>query len=314
MVGSTDMSALTPLRFAAGQFYGEVQLAYSSHGISLTHRIADRSPDEVLEHTHIDAHFVLITGGNYASIATGRPATGCPIFIYNPPGTTHRDHFERGRGSYFAISLEPAKAAAMSGGISLPNEPLHLIKTAQLAIAMRIVKCCSSAVRGLALDALSHELVGSMDRRHPTERIAPNWLHQAMELLHDRYLDELTIADIATSVGVHPIHLARSFRHHFGCSPAEFTRFRRLERAAQMLTRSGNPLSEIALVCGYADQSHFNKEFARNMGVTPRKYRLAAGIHSGTASMFQNDKRLPPKMRKIRAWNAASREMARRHK
>jgi AraC family transcriptional regulator len=304
-----------PLRFTAGHFYGDVQLAYSNHGISVTHRLADRPPEEVLEHSHSDAHFVLITGGDYVSIATGRPATGYPVFIYNPPGTTHRDRFECGRGSYFAISLEPAKAASMREGISLPDEPLHLVTTAQLAIALRIARCCSSAASGLALDALSYELLGSMDRRaRHTEQIAPNWLHKAMELLHDRYLDDLSIADIATSVGVHPIHLARSFRRHFGCSPAEFTRFRRLEKGAQMLTRSRGPLSEIALTCGFADQSHFSKEFARNLGIPPGKYRLAAGTQPTSACMFQNDKRLPPEMRKIRAWSAAARNLARRHR
>jgi AraC family transcriptional regulator len=183
-----------------------------------------------------------------------------------------------------------------------------------LTIAQRIARCCSSAASGLALDALSYELLGSMDRRCQTERIAPNWLHKAMELLHDRYLDDLSIADIATSVGVHPIHLARSFRRHFGCSPAEFTRFRRLEKATQMLTRSASPLSEIALSCGFADQSRFSKQFARNLGITPRKYRLAAGTQLTTASMFQNDKRLPPGMRNIRAWSAAARSVGRKHR
>jgi AraC family transcriptional regulator len=309
------MSVDRPLRFAPGHFYGDVRLAYSSHGISVTHRIADRSPEEVLEHTHSDAHFVFITGGDYVSIATGRPATGYPVFIYNPPGTTHRDHFKRGRGSYFAISLEPAKAALMREGISLPNEPLHLGAIPHFAIALRIARCCSSPANGLALDALSYELLGSMDpRAQHTERIAPTWLHKATELLHDRYLDDLSIADVAASVGVHPIHLARSFRRHFGCNPAEFTRFRRLEKATELLTRSGRPLSEIALSCGFADQSHFSKEFARNLGIPPGKYRLAAGMQLTAASMFQSDKRLSPNMRKIRAWSAAARSFARRHR
>jgi AraC family transcriptional regulator len=306
--------AARPLRFAAGYFYGAVHLGYSSHGVHVTHRIADRSPDEVLVHTHSDAHFVLVTGGDYVSIAAGRPAAGSPQFIYNPPGVTHRDHFEWGRGSFFAISLEPAKVASMHEGISIPDEPLHLVATAQLAIALRIARCCALAASGLTLDALSYELLGSVDRRRLSERKAPNWLHQAMELLHDRYLDELSIADIASSVGVHPIHLARSFRRHFGCSPGEFTRFRRLEKATQMLARSGRPLSEIALSCGFADQSHFSKEFARNLGIPPGKYRLAAGTKLKTSSVFQNDKRLSPEMSKIRLWNTAARKFAKRHR
>src|SRR6202000_502090 len=112
-------------------------------------------------------------------------------------------------------------------------------------------KCCSSGAGDIELDALSHELIGSMVPRAEIERVAPNWLHQAMEPLQDRYLEDLSIADVATGVGVHPVHLARSFRRHFGCSPAQFTRFRRLEKATQMLTQSDQPISEISLSCGF---------------------------------------------------------------
>lgn len=286
------MNGSAPLRFAAGEFYGGVRLGCSGHGISVTHRIADTAPEEVLEHTHSDAHFVLVTGGDYVTAATGRPEPGYPVFIFNPPGTTHRDRFERGRGSYFAISVEPVKAALILEGIALADEPLHLAATKQFAIALRIARCCSSQASGLELDSLCHELLGSLDRRAwEYERTPPSWLYRAMELLHDRYIDDLSIADIAAGVGIHPIHLARSFRRHFGCSPAQFTRFRRVERAAQLLSHSECPLSDIALSCGFADQSHFTKDFVRSLGISPGKYREAAGRRLTPVKRFQNDKR-----------------------
>jgi AraC family transcriptional regulator len=295
------MNGTAPLRFATGEFYGGVRLAFESHGISVTHRIADRTPEEVLEHTHSDAHFVLITGGDYVTVASGKPEAGYPVFVFNPPGVTHRDRFERGRGSYFAISVEPAKASSILEGISAPDEPMHLTATTQFATALRIARCCSSPASGLELDALGHELLGSLDRRvRHYERTQPGWLSKAMDLLHDRYLDELSITDIAAGVGVHPIHLARSFRRHFGCSPAQFTRFRRVEKAAQMLTRSERPLSEIALSCGFSDQSHFTKDFSRSLGVSPGKYREAAGLRLTLAKKFRNDKRPAARVGKSR--------------
>lgn len=66
------MSAPSSLHFASGQFYGGARLSFTSHGIVVTHRVADREPDEVLTHTHGDAHFVLISGGDYVSIAKKR--------------------------------------------------------------------------------------------------------------------------------------------------------------------------------------------------------------------------------------------------
>jgi AraC family transcriptional regulator len=301
------MNGPGPLRFAIGEFYGGVRLACASHGISVTHRIADRAPEEVLEHTHSDAHFVLITGGDYLTVATGRPEPGFPVFVFNPPGTTHRDRFEQGRGSYFAISIEPVKAALLLEGIPMVNEPSHLTALSQYSIALRMARCCSSPQSGLALESLCHELLGSLDRRAQHDgRAPPSWLSRAMELLRDRYLENLSIADVAAGIGVHPIHLARSFRRHCGCSPAEFTRFRRVEKAAQILTRSGKPLSEIALSCGFADQSHFTRDFSRSLGISPGRYREVAGRRPAPAKRFQNDKRSISSIGKSHTWNLAN--------
>ena len=234
------------------------------------------------------------------------------MLVYNPPGTTHRDHFEHGRGSYFAISLEPAKAAAASREIALPDGPIYMSDMAQFAIAMRVARCCAVQPSGLTLDALCHELLGSMDRiAQRVDRKPPSWLDKAVELLHDRYLEDLTIANVADGVGVHPVHLARSFRRHFRCSPGEFTRFCRLEHAARLLTRSDRPLSEIALESGFGDQSQFSRAFARDLGIAPGEYRHAAGIQRFRAGMFQNDKRCPPRVRKLQEWDRAAREFAR---
>jgi len=261
------MSGPRSLRFAPGQFYGGARLTYASHGIVVTHRVADREPDEVLTHTHGDAHFILISGGDYVSIAEGRPAERYPVLVYNPPGTTHRDHFKQGRGSYFAVSLEAAKAETAGDEIALPDGPIYLSEMVQFAIAMRVAKCCAVQPGGLTLDALCHELLGSMDRlAQRVDPKPPSWLDRAVELLRDRYLEDLTIANVADGIGVHAVHLARSFRRHFRCSPGEFTRFCRLERAAGMLTRSDISLSEIALESGFGDQSQFTRAFRPGYG------------------------------------------------
>jgi AraC family transcriptional regulator len=305
------MSAPSSLHFSAGQFYGGARLSYASHGIAVTHRVADREPDEVLTHTHDDAHFVLISGGDYVSIAEGRPAENFPVLIYNPPGTTHRDHFEYGRGSYFAISLDPVKAEAAACDIALPDGPFYLKATAQFALAMRIARCCAVQPDPLTLDALCHELLGSMDSvAHGAGRKAPSWLNKALEILHDRYLEELTIASVARAVGVHPVHLARSFRRHFRCSPGEFTRFCRLEHATRMLTMSDRSLAEVALESGFGDQSQFCKTFARDLGIRPGEYRSVAGTQGFRDGMFQNDKRCSRRTHKLREWHRAAREFA----
>ena len=265
------------LYLAPGEFFGGARLGRSVGGIEVSHRIAAGPPEQVLTHTHQDAHFILVTGGEYVS-AAGRARSTGPVLIYNPPGTTHRDHFERGRGSFFAISLAPAYAAVALAGTCVPNAPRYLTAPAQHALALRIAAACAVDVSTLSLDALCMELLGSMDsRRQELSMPQPRWLGSAVELLQDRYREALTIAEIAAAVGVHPIHLARTFRRHLRCTPGEFARFRRLERAASLLVRTAQPLAEVALSSGFADQSHFSRVFARYFGLPPGKYRALAG-------------------------------------
>jgi AraC family transcriptional regulator len=279
-----------PLDLAPGQFFGCARLGRSGGGIEISHRIAVSAPEQVVTHTHRDAHFILVTGGDYVS-AAGQPRGDGPVLIYNPPGTTHRDHFGRGRGSFFAISLAPAYAARALRGTSVPDAPCYLTAPVQHALAMKIGAACTVELATLSLDALCMELLGTMDARlRPLPATPPGWLASAVELLHDRYRDELTIAEIAAAIGVHPIHLARTFRRHLRCTPGEFARFRRLERAAALLLRTARPLAEVALSSGFADQSHLSRVFARYFGLPPGEYRSLAGSAAGALRRFQTDK------------------------
>ena len=279
-----------PLDLAPGQFFGGARRGRSGGGIEITHRIAAGAPEQVVTHTHRDAHFILVTGGDYVS-AAGRPRGDGPLLIYNPPGTTHRDHFQRGRGSFFANSLAPGYAARALRGASVPDAPCYLRAPVQHALAMRIGAACTVEAPTLSLDALCMELLGTMDARlRGLPATPPGWLASAVELLHDRYRDELSIAEIAAAVGVHPIHLARTFRRHLGCTPGEFARFRRLERAAALLLRTAHPLAEVALSSGFADQSHLSRVFARYFGLPPGQYRSLAGSAAGALRRFQTDK------------------------
>jgi AraC-like DNA-binding protein len=54
-----------------------------------------------------------------------------------------------------------------------------------------------------------------------------------------------------------------------------------VQHASHLLAHSGTPLAEIALICGFSDQSHLSFLFKRYMGVSPSKFRALAGIDSG---------------------------------
>jgi AraC family transcriptional regulator len=98
---------------------------------------------------------------------------------------------------------------------------------------------------------------------------------EAYELLHERFRETPSVTEIAASVGVHPSHLARSFRAYYRESLGECVRRLRLEWAASRLVRADVPLATLANEAGFVDQSHFTRAFKRRFGLTPARYRAA---------------------------------------
>ena len=125
----------------------------------------------------------------------------------------------------------------------------------------------------LMLEGLACELIGWSARSLRGDASGASWLYQARDLLRDRFAESLGLDEIAKTVGVHPVHLARQFRRTFGCTIGEFVRRARIDFVCRELTTLA-PLSDIALRAGFADQSHLTRVFKRMTGLTPREYRL----------------------------------------
>jgi AraC family transcriptional regulator len=67
-----------------------------------------------------------------------------------------------------------------------------------------------------------------------------------------------------------------------GLPPMVYVAARRVERAKAMMTSTTERLTEIALACGFADQSHLNRSFRRMVGVSPGVWRRS---HAGANDM-----------------------------
>jgi AraC family transcriptional regulator len=217
---------------------------------------------------------VLITSGDYVSSATGdaHPRT---TLIYNPPGTTHRDHFWQGTGSFFTLSLS---STLMAQALEMASQPVavYLRKDRACGLAWALLmecarwnSCSQLKAESLCLELLAEASVSSL----PPARLPPHWLLTACQLIQDCPGETLHIRDVAKIVGVHAVHLARAFRTFVGCTPGDLLRARRLKLAAAALINSDCPLAEIALASGFSDQAQFTKAFRRLYGVAPGAYR-----------------------------------------
>lgn len=137
----------------------------------------------------------------------------------------------------------------------------------------------SDAAAPLAAEGLALELLAATTREHGTERRSARpapWLADAEEILRSRISEPIGLGDLAAGTGVHPAHLARTFRAQHGVSVGEYSRQLRLSWAASELASGDTPVATIAAEAGFADQSHFTRMFKRHVGVTPARYRRDA--------------------------------------
>lgn len=224
---------------------------------------------------------MLVTSGQYISSARGEPA-GSPPLIYNPPGTTHRDHFRNGAGTFFTVSVASSDVEQTNGTVGRPASILTDARSNGLVRALLWHSAVDDRGCDLDLELLSQELLDSVRQvgRRPLGRSRggkgrrPAWLRSVYEKLEDSYAQQPTVSQLAAAAAVHRVHLTRTFRVFFGCTPGQLIQLRRLEKAADLLLCSRMELSEIAIDCGFADQSHMTPRFGA-CTASPGQFRKA---------------------------------------
>lgn len=132
------------------------------------------------------------------------------------------------------------------------------------------------AIQGLAMEMLA---AVSRSNSNLSDRRPQRWLACAEEFLRGGFTEHLTLAQVASAAGVHPVYLAREFRRFHGCTIGEYIRRLRVEQACRQLSSSDESLATIAAGSGFSDQSHFSRVFKRLMGMTPAQYRADFDKH-----------------------------------
>lgn len=129
-------------------------------------------------------------------------------------------------------------------------------------------------------EGLLLELVAEMARQTTSDAVenrCPRWLRQAKDFLHAHFTETVSPDALAAAVGVHSSHLMRGFRQHFQCTVGDYLRQLRIEYACHLIATSDTPLSEIAYIVGFSDQSHFNRTFKILTRMTPREFQKVSG-------------------------------------
>jgi AraC family transcriptional regulator len=260
----------------AGEFYGNVTNRYTTNGLILS-EIKHAGPRTLPTHTHEHAFFCLLLGGGYSERFGRREVAYDPFTVaYHPSATSHADEIGRSGGHLFSVEVDdrwierlsecgikPANFASVRGG-----DVLWL--AARLHHEFRRQDACSP----LAIEGLVLELLAAVGRSgNESERPAPRWMDRVVEVLREEFRENLSLDRLATEVGVDPIRLSKAFRRAHGRTIGEFVQELRVRAACTQLVDPEVPLADVALACGFSDQSHLTRIFKRVTGTTPGAYR-----------------------------------------
>src|SRR2546430_10693969 len=234
----------------------------------------------VPRHSHEQAVFCIDLKGRCAEVYGSEVREYQPLTVqFLPPNETHSLEVSSAEVRAFSVEVAPQWLNRTREYSLFLDNSVHSRGGLLSRLFMSLYKefhqiddASAVAIEGLALEMLAEV---SRCQIKISDCKPPLWLAQALNLLHEQFSERLTLGHIATSVGVHPVHLARGFRRFRRCSIGEYIRQLRIEHACHELCKTDASLAAIASAAGFSDQSHFSRTFKRFMEMTPAQYRHA---------------------------------------
>jgi AraC family transcriptional regulator len=230
--------------------------------------------------THPHARFVLVLKGAITEIREDEANTyGSSALLFRRADEPHSYAVSRTGATCLIVDVDAAwyakareqaqvlaRSAAFRGGFVV-----HLAHRLHGEFGMR------DDVSLLAIESIALGMLAEASRRvaRDADRPAPAWLRQARAFVEQHFAEPVPLTDVARRVGVHPVHLARTFRRVYQTTFGGYVRQVRIDFARRELAASSGSLSEIAVAAGFCDQSHFTRLFKQYTGLTPAEYRLA---------------------------------------
>ena len=228
-------------------------------------------------HCHSHAYLSFVLSGTYMEKYANREcicSEGALRFL--PPSELHENDYGSG-ARCLLVKIEPSALDRLGEHSPVLSSPGEVVGLASSWLANRLYRefAAEDDVAPLAMEGVLLEILAESARAigEGSAAHAPAWLRRVREALEDSYLQAPSLADLAAIAGVHPVHLSREFRKNYQSTIGEFIRKRRIEHACKLLVSSDTSLSEIALSCGFSDQSHFCAMFKGHTGLTPAKFR-----------------------------------------
>jgi AraC family transcriptional regulator len=233
-------------------------------------------------HEHETAFVSFLLAGAYIEVSRHEERNcSAGTVIWHPKTEAHADRFHSGGGHVLDLEIDPAwlddaawepksvaRARMFCGGLPY-----------SLGLRMyRELTTDSHRTEDVATELLGFFFTGTF------ERLPPSWFNRALEICGDTDQQTLSLATLGRAVGVHPVHVARSFRRFLGYTFGDHLAKIRIRKAFELLLNSKTPIVDVAYACGFADHAHLCRNFKQSTGLTPSAFRstVQPGLRAST--------------------------------
>ncbi|MCI0403598.1 MAG: AraC family transcriptional regulator [Acidobacteria bacterium] len=233
-------------------------------------------------HQHPNPSLTMTVDGFFTEMF-GRRSIPCDVstIVLKPAGESHSNRYGPSDVRCLMVGFGPA-AAAHIRSFSSALDRVGTVHGGPPAAAMhelgRELRLADPA-SPLIVEGCIWRVLGQVERCSRPGAVAghPAWLARVEEFIRENAHRRLSLAELAAVADVHPAHLNKTFKRHFGSTVGAYLRRLQIERASHLLTRTRIPLAQLATELGFCDQSHFARAFKSVTGATPSEFRGAAG-------------------------------------
>lgn len=259
---------------APGEFYGQIIRRRVCSGATLSVVRHARARDLPV-HTHEQSYFCLLIEGSYSERYESRVIDYDPFSIaLHPAKFSHSDSIGDAGGTFFTIELADEWHARLEKYVDLSNVEVELAGGDVVWGATQLLRefLETDQPNELLIESLLYAMLSTFTH-FPAETSVPSWLETAKMFLQSASADKYCMKEIAEVAGVHPVSLARGFRVHENQTVGDFVSRLRVTRACHLMADGARRMTDIAVDCCFADQSHFTRVFKRITGMTPTVFR-----------------------------------------
>lgn len=177
------------------------------------------------------------------------------------------------------VGAAPLDRLEAPPGVGLADQTIAHLIGAMLPVIRSRQKIAEHYVDHLGVALASH-VAHTYGQLRPAERharggLAPHVLRRAQAILRENLRSPPPLEEVAEACGFSARHFARAFRDSTGMTPHRWAMSARVAAAKTMMQSRAERLAEIALACGFADQSHLTRVFKRETGASPAAWRRA---------------------------------------